>query len=146
MVQGIHKDNDPQGRVQKMQDWLLSNIQSKWNWNCNIHSMRRLHNENRRQNIIDEYNWMHQERIYNLINGWIRGCGIKRDLTKMTLNIYQPYLMTKRTKGFNEDTKTLMTFSTLYTPHKGILHNQETDTTISYDLQKRYRSGIGSLI
>ena len=29
------------------------------------------------------------------------GCTIKRDLTKKTLNIYQPDLITKITQGFN---------------------------------------------
>ena len=29
-------------------------------------------------------------------------CTIKRDLTRMTLNISQPYLITNMTQGFNE--------------------------------------------
>ena len=39
-----------------------------------------------------------------------------------------------------------MTFNTTATPHKGILHNKETDTKIPYDLQKRYRSGVVLLL
>ena len=39
-----------------------------------------------------------------------------------------------------------MTFNTPATPHKGIVLNQETDTNIAYNLQKRYRSGVGSLL
>ena len=39
-----------------------------------------------------------------------------------------------------------MTFNTPDTPHKGIVHNKETDTKISYGLQKRYRSGVGPLL
>ena len=42
--------------------------------------------------------------------------------------------------------KLLLTFSTPAIPHKGILRNQETDTQISYDLQKIFRSGAGSLL
>ena len=33
------------------------------------------------------------------------GFTIKRDLTKMTLNISQPHLINKVTQGFNEDVK-----------------------------------------
>ena len=33
------------------------------------------------------------------------GCMIKRDLTKTTINISQPDLITKMTQGFNEDVK-----------------------------------------
>ena len=33
-------------------------------------------------------------------------CMIKRDLTKTTLKISQPDLITKMTQGFNEDVKT----------------------------------------
>ena len=74
------------------------------------------------------------------------GYTINRDLTKTTLNIYQPYLISKTTQQFNEDMKLLMTFNTPDTPHKEIIRNQETDTKISYDLQKIYRSAAGSLI
>ena len=38
-----------------------------------------------------------------------------------------------------------MTFNTLATPHKGIVLNQETDAKKSYDLQTKYRSGVGLL-
>ena len=69
-------------------------------------------------------------------------CTIKRDLTNMTLNIYQPDIVTKMNQGFNEDMKSLMNFNDPDTPHKGIVRNQETDKKISYDLQKRYRSGM----
>ena len=39
-----------------------------------------------------------------------------------------------------------MTFNTPATPHKGIVSNQEIDTKISYDLQIRYRSGVGQVL
>ena len=52
------------------------------------------------------------------------GYTINRDLTKTTLNIYQPHLITKATQSFNKDTKSLMTFNTPATPHKGILNHQ----------------------
>ena len=39
-----------------------------------------------------------------------------------------------------------MIFNTPFTPHKGIMRSKETDKKIPYDLQKRYRSGVGSLI
>ena len=55
---------------------------------------------------------------------------IKRDLTKMTLNISQPDLINKMTQGFNEDIKYLMNFNTPSTPYKGIACNQETDKNI----------------
>ena len=42
--------------------------------------------------------------------------------------------------------KSLMTFNTPATPHKVFVRNQETDTKISYNLQKRCRSGVGSLL
>ena len=42
--------------------------------------------------------------------------------------------------------KSLMTLNNPDKPHKGIIHNQETDTKISYDIQKRYRSAVGSLL
>ena len=74
------------------------------------------------------------------------GCMIKRDLTKTTINIFQPYLINKTTQGFNEDVKSLMTFNTPTTPHKVIVCNQEADTKILYNIHKRYRSGIGFII
>ena len=74
------------------------------------------------------------------------GFTIKREVTKTTLNIYQPYLMNNMTQGFNEGVKSLTTFNNPDTPHKGIIRNQETDTKISYNLQKRCRSGVGSLL
>ena len=52
------------------------------------------------------------------------GYTIKCDLPKMTLNISQPDLITKMTQVFNEYFKSIMTFSTPATPHKGSLHNQ----------------------
>ena len=42
--------------------------------------------------------------------------------------------------------KSLMNFNTPATPHKGIVHNQETETKMSENLYKRYRSGVGSLL
>ena len=74
------------------------------------------------------------------------GCTINRDLTKMILKIYQPDLINNMTQVFNEDVKSLMTFNTLATTHKGIVRNQETDTKVPYYLQKRYRIGVGSLL
>ena len=74
------------------------------------------------------------------------GCTINWDLTKMTLNIYQSDLTTKVTQVFNKDVKSLMTFNTPDIPHKGIVRNQETDKTISYDIQKRCRSGVVLLL
>ena len=56
------------------------------------------------------------------------GCAIKRDLTNMTLNIYQPDIINKMNQGFNGDVKLLMTFNTPDTPHQGIVSNQEIDT------------------
>ena len=47
------------------------------------------------------------------------------------------------TQGFNEDAKLLIIFDTPGTPHKGIVHHQETDTKISHDIHNRYRSGVG---
>ena len=64
----------------------------------------------------------------------------------MTLNISQPDLINKMTQGFKEDVKSLMNFNTPATPHKGVVRHQEKDTKISDDLQKRYRSGVGSLL
>ena len=52
------------------------------------------------------------------------GCMIKCDLTKMTLKIYQPYLIAKITQVFNDYMKLLMTFNTPDKSHKGIVHNQ----------------------
>ena len=40
------------------------------------------------------------------------GCEIKGDLTKMTLKISQPDLITMMTQGFNKDLKSLITFNT----------------------------------
>ena len=58
------------------------------------------------------------------------GCKTNCDLTKMTLNISQPHLITKMNQLFNKDVKALMTFYAPYTPHMGILRNQETNTKI----------------
>ena len=52
------------------------------------------------------------------------GCKIKRDLTKMTLNIFQPDIITKMTQGFNKDVKSLITFNITDTPHKGVVRNK----------------------
>ena len=52
------------------------------------------------------------------------GCRIKHDLTKTTLKISQPHIFKKMTQGFNKDVKSLVTFYTPYTPHKGIVCNQ----------------------
>ena len=46
---------------------------------------------------------------------------IKRDLTKMTLNIFQPYLIKKLAQGFNDNVKSLTTFNASTTSHKKIL-------------------------
>ena len=43
---------------------------------------------------------------------------IKSDLTKMNINIYQPYLNTEMAQGFINDVKLLMTLNTLATPHR----------------------------
>ena len=40
------------------------------------------------------------------------GCTIEFDLTKMTLKISQPDLITMMTQGFNKDLKSLITFNT----------------------------------
>ena len=69
------------------------------------------------------------------------GCMVNRDLIKMTLNIYEPLLITKMIK-----LKSLMKFNTSASLHKGIIYNQEIDTIISYNLQKIYRSGIYLLL
>ena len=42
--------------------------------------------------------------------------------------------------------KSLITFNNTATPHKGILNNQETDTKISKNLQKRFTRGTGLLL
>ena len=39
-----------------------------------------------------------------------------------------------------------MTFDTQDTTHKGIVHNQESNTKILYGLQKIYRSGVGLIL
>ena len=52
------------------------------------------------------------------------GYNIKRYFTKITLNIYQPDLITKTTQVFNEDVKSLTTFNTPDILHKGIVRNQ----------------------
>ena len=70
---------------------------------------------------------------------------IKLELTKMNLKIYQPDLINKMTQGFNKYVKSLMILNTPDTPHKGILSKQEIDVKIPYNLQKIYRSGVGSL-
>ena len=62
------------------------------------------------------------------------GSTLNCDLTNMTINIYQPHIITKMTQGFNKDMISLITFDTPATPHKGIVCNQETDEKISYDL------------
>ena len=55
------------------------------------------------------------------------GCNINRDLTKATLNIYQPDLITNMTQVFNKYVKSLMNLNTPATTHKGIVINKETD-------------------
>ena len=64
-------------------------------------------------------------------------CMIKSDPTKMTLNIYQPDIINNITKVFNKYLKSPMNFNTPATPKKGVVRNQETDTKISYNIQKR---------
>ena len=49
-------------------------------------------------------------------------------------------------QGFNKDVKSLMNFNNPAIPHKGLVHNQETDTTKPHGLQKIYRSGVGSIL
>ena len=51
---------------------------------------------------------------------------VRRDLTKMTLKIYQPHLITKMTQLFNEYVKSFICFNIPSSPHKGIVSNQET--------------------
>ena len=52
-------------------------------------------------------------------------CTIKCDRTKMTLKISQPHLIAKMTQLFNNDVKSLMTFNTQGTPHKGIVNAEK---------------------
>ena len=59
------------------------------------------------------------------------GCMIKCDLTNTTPKISQPHIITMTTQGFNNDAQSLMIFNTPDTPHKRIVHNQETDMKIS---------------
>ena len=73
------------------------------------------------------------------IEGFV-GCTIKRDLTNMTLNIFQPHIITKVTQGFNKDVKSLLTFNTPDTPYKGIVRRQETDT--QYNTIYRKDTGV----
>ena len=73
MVQVMHQYNYPQGGIKIMQDWYLSSIQTKWTRDCNFHCISRWHAGNRRQTRICGYDWMHQERICDFINGWTRG-------------------------------------------------------------------------
>ena len=49
---------------------------------------------------------------------------IKSDLTKMTINVYQPYLINNMTQGFNEEMKSPINFNTPNSPHKGMVSNQ----------------------
>ena len=58
------------------------------------------------------------------------GCTIKRDLIKTNLNISQPDRINKMTQWFKEGVKSLMTFNSPATPHKGIVHNNNKDTKI----------------
>ena len=74
------------------------------------------------------------------------GFTIKRDLTNMNLKISQPDLIKNMIQVFDKDVKSLMTFNTPATPHKGVVRNQYTDTKISDDLQNRYRGGVVSLL
>ena len=53
---------------------------------------------------------------------------IRRDLTKMTLDIYETDIITKITQGFNEDVKSHMTFNTPDTTHQGVVLNQWIET------------------
>ena len=71
---------------------------------------------------------------------------IRRDLTKMTLDIYETDIITKITQGFNKDVKSLMAFNKTSTKHNGVVRNQETDTKIAYDKQNVYISGVWSLL
>ena len=73
-------------------------------------------------------------------------CTIKCNPDKMTLNISQPHLISKITQVFNINVKSFMTLNVSDTSHKGVVCNQETYTNISYNIQKRYSSGLGYLI
>ena len=73
LVQGIHKDDKPQRVIQTMQYRTLSFIPSKWTRYCNSYCISIQNSGNQRQNRTDEYDWMHQEIIFNSINGWDRG-------------------------------------------------------------------------
>ena len=42
--------------------------------------------------------------------------------------------------------KSLLTFDNLSTPHKGVLRKQEIGTKLSKCIQKRYRSGVRTLL
>ena len=70
---------------------------------------------------------------------------IKCDLTKMTLKISQPHIITKMNQGFDEDVKSIITFNNPDKPPTRILHNKGIYTEKSKYLQKRYRSGVGLL-
>ena len=52
------------------------------------------------------------------------GCKIKRDLTNITLKIYQPHIINNMIQWFKEDVKSLITSDTPTTPHKVVLRNQ----------------------
>ena len=54
----------------------------------------------------------------------LAGCTIKRDITKMTINISQPDIITKMPQEFNKNEKSLITFNIPATPHKWIVRNQ----------------------
>ena len=47
-----------------------------------------------------------------------------KNLTKTTLKISQPDLITKMTKGFIDDVKSILTFNFLATPHMEVIHKQ----------------------
>ena len=49
-------------------------------------------------------------------------------------------------QGFNKDMKSLMTFNTPATPHKGILLNKETNTKYRTIYRRDTGSGVGSLL
>ena len=73
LVQGGNLENNPQGWIQPMQDWYLSTIYSKWSQDCNWHCICGWHAGNWRKTSIDDFDWIHQERIFDSINGWTRG-------------------------------------------------------------------------
>ena len=54
----------------------------------------------------------------------LAGCTINRDITKMTINISQPDIITKMPQEFNKNEKSPITFNTPATPHKWIVRNQ----------------------